>query len=90
MPSPSGPPRCSYNDVRRRLAEVAPHFARMDAVEAPLYLNKEYYAVGTVGGTAQGTAEGAAQGTAVLVDASCGRTVCVAGGQAQGDRWSAY
>lgn len=43
---------CSYGDVKRRLAEVAPHFARTDAVEAPLQLGGEFYKVGVgrVGG----------------------------------------
>lgn len=31
----------SHSDVRRRLAEVAPHFARADSVEAPLWLNPD-------------------------------------------------
>lgn len=36
-------PYNSLDDVRRRLADVAPHFGRRDAVEAPLWLNGEYF-----------------------------------------------
>lgn len=38
-------PYNSLEDVRRRLADVAPHFGRRDAVEAPLWLNGEYFKV---------------------------------------------
>lgn len=38
-------PYNSIDDVRRRLADVAPHFGRRDAVEAPLWLNGEYFKV---------------------------------------------
>lgn len=38
-------PYNSLDDVRRRLADVAPHFGRRDAVEAPLWLNGEYFKV---------------------------------------------
>jgi hypothetical protein len=46
----AGLPYNSLDDVRRRLADVAPHFGRRDALEAPLWLNGEYFKVGAVGG----------------------------------------
>lgn len=51
------PHRRSYGDVKRRLAEVAPHFARTDAVEAPLQLGGEFYKVG-LGGWVDGRVDG--------------------------------
>ena len=42
----AGLPYNSLDDVRRRLADVAPHFGRRDALEAPLWLNGEYFKVG--------------------------------------------
>ena len=36
-------PYASLAEVRARLAEVAPHLGRRDAVEAPLWLNGEYF-----------------------------------------------
>lgn len=39
----------SYNspdDVRSRLADVSPHFAQVDTVQAPIWLNGEYFKVG--------------------------------------------
>ncbi|GAB4823947.1 hypothetical protein N2152v2_010993 [Parachlorella kessleri] len=33
----------SHADVKRRLADVAPHLGRLDAVEQPLWLSPEYY-----------------------------------------------
>jgi len=55
LPCPTCPPPAqvlgtplpynSLDDVRRRLADVAPHFGRRDAVEAPLWLNGEYFKV---------------------------------------------
>lgn len=39
-------PYNSLDDVRRRLADVAPHFGRRDALEPPLWLNGEYFKVG--------------------------------------------
>lgn len=47
-------PYNSLDDVRRRLADVAPHFGRRDAVEAPLWLNGEYFKVGGCGSTPRG------------------------------------
>jgi NADH dehydrogenase (ubiquinone) Fe-S protein 1 len=38
-------PYNSLDDVRRRLADVAPHLARRDALEPPLWLNGEYFKV---------------------------------------------
>jgi NADH dehydrogenase/NADH:ubiquinone oxidoreductase subunit G len=38
-------PYSSLEGVRRRLADVAPHFAAVDAVEPPLWLNGEYFKV---------------------------------------------
>lgn len=38
-------PYDTVRQVRQRLAEVAPHFARFDHVEQPLWLNGEYFKV---------------------------------------------
>jgi NADH dehydrogenase (ubiquinone) Fe-S protein 1 len=42
-------PYNSLEEVRRRLADVAPHLGRRDAVEPPLWLNGEYFKVGAAG-----------------------------------------
>lgn len=49
-------PYNTLDDVRRRLADVAPHLARRDAVEAPLWLAGEQW---KAAGDKKGAAEGA-------------------------------
>ena len=39
-------PYDTLDQLRARLADVAPHLAHLDAVEAPLWLNGEYFKVG--------------------------------------------
>ena len=41
-------PYDSIEAVRRRLADVAPHFAKVSSVQQPLWLNGEYFKVGHI------------------------------------------
>ena len=38
-------PYDSINELRKRMADVAPHLANNDSVEAPMWLNGEYFKV---------------------------------------------
>ena len=40
-------PYDTLDGVRARLADVAPHFSHVDAVQAPIWLNGEYFKVGS-------------------------------------------
>ncbi len=39
-------PYDTVEQVRSRLADVAPHFAEVDTVQSPMWLNGEYFKVG--------------------------------------------
>lgn len=38
-------PYDNINELRKRMADVAPHLAKNDTVEAPMWLNGEYFKV---------------------------------------------
>ena len=39
-------PYDTLDQLRARLGDIAPHLAHLDAVEAPMWLNGEYFKVG--------------------------------------------
>ena len=39
-------PYDTTDQIRSRLADVAPHFAEVDTVQSPMWLNGEYFKVG--------------------------------------------